>query len=206
MNSANLRLSEEERQLISSVDWILTKNRLMGWTKDKLAELQLLQLNLLQDLQIHLPAEVLAIPPKISRGENYEGLPWLMLDLPRFFTTTDQMAIRSFFWWGHGFSTTLQLAGSYQAYFRPALIQAFEKLKDEGWMYCMNSDPWQHHFRADNYRSLSELDSHGWEKHLHTHPFLKLARQTGMDAWEQVPELLSEQYRYLLNVLCRKAD
>src|SRR4051794_24734884 len=51
--------------------------------------------------------------PKISRGENYRGLPYVILDFPRNFGKEDVFAIRSFFWWGNFFSITLQLEGSF---------------------------------------------------------------------------------------------
>src|SRR4051794_13074066 len=44
------------------------------------------------------------IDPKTSRGENYRGLPYVILDFPRQFTKVDVLAVRSFFWWGNFFS------------------------------------------------------------------------------------------------------
>ena len=41
-----------------------------------------------------LPAEMLFHSPKISKGENYKGLPYVMLDYPRCFGKTDIFAIR----------------------------------------------------------------------------------------------------------------
>jgi len=38
-----------------------------------------------------------AIAPKISKGENYEGLPWVILDFPRYFDKENVFAIRCFF-------------------------------------------------------------------------------------------------------------
>ena len=52
--------------------------------------------------------------PKISKGENYRGLPYVMLDYPRLFGREEVLAIRTFFWWGHGFSVTLHLKGGYR--------------------------------------------------------------------------------------------
>ena len=34
---------------------------------------------------VDLPGDIAAIAPKIARGENYLGLPYVMLDYPRYF-------------------------------------------------------------------------------------------------------------------------
>lgn len=52
--------------------------------------------------QMDLPfGEVWDVPPKISKGEAYGGLPWLMLDYPRYFKPEGHFAIRIFCWWGN---------------------------------------------------------------------------------------------------------
>ncbi|MFX8895293.1 hypothetical protein ABTM96_19365, partial [Acinetobacter baumannii] len=90
---------------------------------------------------------------KISRGEHYEGLPWVMIDYPRYFKKNHFFAIRTFFWWGNFFSLTLQLKGKYQLGFQGS---NFETLKAD-WFICVNEDEWQHHFRQDNYVKLTAL-------------------------------------------------
>jgi len=66
------------------------------------------------------------VSPKISRGENYLGLPYLVLDYPRLFRPDAVLAIRTFFWWGHFFSSTLQLSGGYKTEFLSRLQAAQE--------------------------------------------------------------------------------
>ena len=61
----------------------------------------------------NLPEEVLIQSPKISRGENYNGLPYVMLDYPRCFGKEDVFAMRTMFWWGNFFSITWHLKGKY---------------------------------------------------------------------------------------------
>ena len=47
--------------------------------------------------QPHLPAVLVESEPRISRGEQYQRLPWVMLDYPRIFGKEDIFAIRTFF-------------------------------------------------------------------------------------------------------------
>jgi len=96
-------LSTKELELVTNPNIILTKNAIIGKVYDLFGQLSEAYKTVLTN------KELLAIGPKIARGENYQGLPWVMLDFPRKFTQSDTMAIRSFFWWGHFFSITLQL-------------------------------------------------------------------------------------------------
>ena len=55
------------------------------------------------DHRQQLPVEFFDVSPKISRGEQYLGLPYVMLDYPRIFSKENVFAIRTFFWWGNYF-------------------------------------------------------------------------------------------------------
>jgi hypothetical protein len=92
-----------EIELVSSPDIILTKNAILQKIKSFLEGFQLKQQDIIQRYLSHLPEEVLKISPKISRGENYKGLPWLVLDNPRYFQHNNIFAIRTMFWWGKFF-------------------------------------------------------------------------------------------------------
>lgn len=201
MDRAKLRLSTEEMDLISRTDWILTKNRLMMRVREMLASLQEQQWQCLREAHNPLPDEVMNIPAKISRGENYEGLPWMVLDLPRYFTSGDQLAIRTLFWWGHGFSLTLQLQGRFHQQFQSRVDRYNSILRQQQWHICIGDDPWQHHFRSDNYIPIASMTEGEWKRVSTHHPFLKIACFIPMEKWEQAPELLLQQYRLLSEIL-----
>src|SRR5689334_2264068 len=112
MQQTKIQLLPAEMELIASPDIILTKNAILQKIKLFLERLQVKQMDILKDHSPRLPAEVLKISPKISRGENYKGLPWLVLDNPRFFQHNNIFAIRTMFWWGNFFSITLHLSGN----------------------------------------------------------------------------------------------
>jgi len=101
-----------EMAFVSSPDIILTKNAIVQKIKSFLEEIQIKQFDILKKYSSKLPAEVLKISPKISRGENYKGLPWLVLDNPSYFQHNNIFAVRTMFWWGNFFSITLHLSGN----------------------------------------------------------------------------------------------
>src|SRR5829696_5338071 len=116
-------------ELISSPEIILTKNAILQKLKSFLAEVQIKQLNILKDYSSHLPQKVLTTSPKISRGENYKGLPWLVLDNPRHFQHNNIFAIRTMFWWGNFFSITLHLSGNNKSDLIKKILQNLSLLK-----------------------------------------------------------------------------
>src|SRR5690349_19930414 len=139
-----------------NADIILTKKRILEKVKGLLAQIQEDQQQYLYTNSI-LPDLVQVISPKISKGENYVGLPYLVLDHPRFFDKADMYAIRTMFWWGNFFSTTLLLSGEYKTLIQQRFIDQYDTLKENGYHICVNEDPWQHHFESGNFKKISGL-------------------------------------------------
>jgi hypothetical protein len=133
------------------------------------------------------PKEVQARVGKISRGENYRGYPYLVLDYPRRFGQDDVFALRTMFWWGHYYSITFQLGGASWHRYRPAVQRNLPQLVGTSTWLCVNNDPWQHHRRPDNYRPLDTLSAEEQQNHVAQANFMKLARFFPLDAGELLP-------------------
>jgi hypothetical protein len=201
MNGAKIRLSPQEAALITNADWILTKNNILLKVKRVLENLQLESEPLLQQHASCLPAEILKPSFKISRGENYLGLPYMVLDYPRYFKGADIFTLRTMFWWGHFFSVTLQLAGTYKTAAEQAVLSAYLLLQEKGYSIAVGTDPWQHHFGQENYRPLAELEPGAFEAILREKEFLKLAITISLQQWDEVPVLALQYADDLLGIL-----
>ena len=92
---------------------------------------------------------------KITKGENYQSLPYMVLDFPRLFKPDDIFACRSLFWWGNGFSFTLLLQGHSLNRFLPALIANFQLLAEQNYYLSVAETPWQHEFTPNSYQPCS---------------------------------------------------
>ena len=136
MDATKIHLSAKEIQLAGNTRIILTKNRIMEKTRVLLGYLQSEYRESL--VQSELPPDLVKSSPKISRGENYKGLPWLVLDYPRRFGAENIFAIRTMFWWGNFFSITLHLSGELKAQVEDKLIASFKSLRKNGFSICMN--------------------------------------------------------------------
>ncbi|MEO5564575.1 MAG: hypothetical protein ABIR18_14105 [Chitinophagaceae bacterium] len=199
MDATKIRLSTEEAALVMRSDWILTKNRILQKVKQLLEMIQDEEQEYLATYSF-LPEEVSIIGPKISKGENYKGLPYLVLDLPRYFNKDHIFAIRTLFWWGHFFSTTLQLSGNYKTLLENKIIAAFKQLSKDDYFICINEDPWEHHFEAGNFVPLNALSLKQFEKIIRTHPFLKLSKKIPLTQWNNVRENVTQVFRQFLTI------
>lgn len=200
MDMTKIRLSPEEEELVATVDWILTKNRVIQKINQLLSDVQTSQQQWLQTCRT-LEKELLTSSPKISKGENYKGLPWLVLDYPRYFNKDDVFAIRTLFWWGNFFSITLHLSGKYKVQYEKKITDSFESLKEAGFSVCINEDQWQHHFEASNYLSLSDMDLLKFQQRIQKGSFVKLAKKIPLQQWNEVEKKLLEIFSQLISTL-----
>ena len=201
MNEAKIRLSPKEQELVNNADWILTKNSLLLKVRGLLAALQEKQQEYLQSHWSHLSEEMGTASPKISKGENYKGLPYLVLDFPRFFERENIFAIRTMFWWGNFFSITLHLSGRPKKMFEEKIIIAYPFLKEKGFYYCVHDNPWEHHFELNNYGKVGEISKGDFENSVREKSFVKLAQKIPLARWEDAPGALFGYFKQFIEMM-----
>ena len=195
---AKIALSEKELELVCSTDWILTKHSVIEKVYQLFGSLALSMQGFVEENKTILPAIVSASNPKISKGENYLKLPYVMLDYPRHFTKEDSLAIRTLFWWGNFFSINLHLSGSSKQQAVPALLSRFSKLQHDNYWICVHEDPWQHHFNEDNYLSLRLCRAEEFAAILYSKPFVKLAKKIHLSHWNNATFFISYTFEEML--------
>jgi len=200
MNAAKIRLSPEERELVMNAGWILTKNNILQKINRQLGELQSAQQEYLQNFSQSLPAAIMNSSPKISKGENYKGLPYLILDYPKYFDQSAVFAIRTMFWWGNFFSTTLHLAGTFKEEFQEKIIAAFPLWQENGFCCCVHQEQWEHHFEPGNYKPVAELSTIEFGNQIRNKSFCKIAKKIPLDNWDELPGLLLTDYKLLVTI------
>ncbi|MEP7374811.1 MAG: hypothetical protein ABI675_15550 [Chitinophagaceae bacterium] len=205
MDATKIRLSSEEETLVATADWILTKNRVIQKINLLLSDVQISQQQLLEPGAL-VRDEILTYSPKISKGENYKGLPWLVLDYPRYFSKGEVFAIRTLFWWGNFFSITLHLSGNYKTKYEKKIIDSFESLKGENFSVCINEDQWEHHFETTNYLPVHDLNGSQFREIIVKRSFIKLAKKIPLEQWNEVEKKLLEIFSQLINTLKDQKD
>lgn len=201
MDAAKIQLSAEELTLVQNAHWLLTKNNIIEKVVDLFAQLITPVKHTLDHLTVPLPVAAATAAPKISKGEKYEGLPWVILDFPRVFSKEETLAIRTFFWWGHFFSITLHLKGRYQQQYRAVLMKNITLLEQHEFYICIANDEWQHHFKEDNYIPLHQLDKPSIEKWLSGNGFCKLSAKIPLEQWELADGKLLQLYQVILQAM-----
>src|SRR6187397_1324077 len=191
-----------EIELVSSPDIILTKNAILQKIKSFLEGFQLKQQDIIQRYLSHLPEEVLKISPKISRGENYKGLPWLVLDNPRHFQHNNIFAIRTMFWWGNFFSITLHVSGKNKNDLLKNLTDNVSLLAKNDFYIYNSTKEWEHDIDPGSYKKLSAINEDELQKIFAANSFLKLAVKFTVESLETVEDKPLRNYELLIKCCC----
>lgn len=199
MNAAKIQLSAEELELVQNADWLLTKNNIVRKVFELFGEVAH---HIREQISATaVPPEALVASPKISKGENYNGLPYVMLDYPRLFDKADFFAIRTFFWWGHYFSVTLHIKGKYKSMFGPVLKDNIAMLARNNFYICVGEDEWRHEFAEDNYVEVSALPRVAVEEMLLANSFCKLSAKVAFQQWPYAQEALIDLHLALFRAI-----
>jgi hypothetical protein len=201
MNPAKIRLSHSEMEMVNNADLILTKNAILKKVGLLLGNLQSNQQQALAFYAARLPEKVSGSTPKISKGENYQELPYLILDYPRVFEQENTFAVRTMFWWGNFFSVTLHLSGVYKKKAEEKLIASYDALTEKGYYCTINVSQWEHHFDRNNYVLLSEMSKNDFQKAVRETSFIKLANKIALKLWDDAPVMLEEFFKNMINIM-----
>lgn len=198
----NKGLTGRELELLQDKDFLLSKalitEKLYGLLKDTKEMLQ----QAVKESAFLFPPETDVEQGKISKGENYRQLPFIVLDYPRSFSRSSVFAFRTLFTWGGEFSCTLHLQGEALEMYRDRLWENYPGLLllDNTYI-CVNSSPWEYHFGSDNYMSVNSFNKSELKEMLLRKEFIKLSRKLGLDEWERLPAFAGETFKKLVGLL-----
>jgi hypothetical protein len=190
---AKVSLSPFELKLVSDSQWILTKNGIIQKVYHLFGNLS--EVYKTDERLIPLPEAVTAIGPKISKGENYNGLPYVMLDYPRCFGKEDVFAIRSFFWWGKFFSITLQLKGIYKEQYQQKIIIAIRKGLLNHCSINTDNEEWNHNI-IESMRPIETADA----DNIVSKKIIKIAAIHPIEAWGDSISFYKKQFELFMAI------
>ncbi|MDW7695503.1 hypothetical protein R9C00_27050 [Flammeovirgaceae bacterium SG7u.111] len=170
-------------------DFLLTKHRIM---KQMASLFQTVRDELSSQLAIStqfLPKETDISSGKISKGENYKGLPYMVLDYPRYFSKENIFLMRTMFWWGNEFSAMLILKGQPHEELKTALRSFLSQEIAQDFYLCVGDSPWEYDFGTDNYCKVSAIDEDELNAIL-AKSFLKLAQKAPLDSYKTLPSFI----------------
>lgn len=193
-----MQLTEREFNVLSDTDFLLTKVQVISKMEQLLSDTRSELRKVVGNEQFLFPNDADKVAGKISKGENYQGLPYLVLDYPAYFTKADIFVFRTMFWWGNFFSCTLHLQGDSLNQYRGKLIAHLGTLKEQDEIYIsVGENPWQYHYNTDNYKLISTID----ETHIINARFIKISIKIPLSDWSEVPEQTTSFLKMVLKVL-----
>ncbi|PWV53306.1 hypothetical protein [Chitinophaga sp. S165] len=197
-------LTAEEQALVVNAEWLYLKNSALQKIMTLMGRLQL-------ELQAHpvtnefpFPGPTLQAGGKISRGERYKELPYVILDYPRFFSKDNIFAFRTMFWWGHYFIATLHLAGEEKERYSNAIVDAWQQLAEHQFQVYLQEDPWEHDLENGNYKLISAIPVQEFKQLIARRSFIKLAKPYSFEEWGKIVPEVVRDYALLLQVLINK--
>ncbi len=201
VEAAKITLSDKELELVCNTDWIFTKHIIIKKVVQLFGDIVPVLENELEQAQAFLPHEIFTKRAKISKGENHQLLPYVMLDYPRYFNKNDILAIRTFFWWGNFFSITLQLAGKCKVEMEQRLQDSFNYFQQNNYCICINDTQWEHDFSSNNYLPVTEMAQEHFSATLSRKPFVKLAKKIPLQSWQTVPAFIIKSYEEIIQLI-----
>ena len=96
-------------ELVQNSEWILAKHSIIKKVYGMFGDLNELINAEPESFNYLFPEKNKNQNGKISKGENYRHLPYVILDYPAFFDKENIFTVRTIFWWGNFFSVTLHL-------------------------------------------------------------------------------------------------
>ncbi len=192
-----MQLSEKENQIIFDTEFLINKISVIAKIQTLFEEVRKSLVDAIISSDFVFPESVDIELGKIFKGENYQSLPYINLDFPKYFSNEDIFTFRTMFWWGNYFSSTLHLQGKILELYRQNIINNLDKLINEEIYICVNRSPWAYHYNSDNYILLSEFNL----KKLYDLDFLKLSEKFNLADYNNLPKLSSDFLQRVLSIL-----
>jgi len=198
MEETKIQLSEDELLLMQNSDWILTKNSIIEKISRGFINLADQMQETVIASQLLADKSITPFSPKISKGEKYLGLPYIILDYPRIFGKKDILAIRTLFWWGNYCSITLHVKGVWREVVLRNVTSHLHQLYRNTLYMSFSGNEWSHDLLDTDY---IKLDQRFGEETLHKMkeaPFLKIAAKIEIGPWIVMEAELFEIFQSLV--------
>ncbi|MEP7252585.1 MAG: hypothetical protein ABI683_09405 [Ginsengibacter sp.] len=198
-DKAKIHLSKFETELVTNAEWILTKQAIINKVHTFFGEMHDIYKRIASRENKVLKELGLVKNGKISKGENYLGLPYLILDYPASFHKDSILAIRTMFWWGNFFSITLHISGE-------KILSGFDlqnirsRLAGQDYAICVNNDQWQHTYEKENYTPLKGMNEKDFDSIIKK-SFIKISKNIELSRWHEAPGFLENSYKELIDFL-----
>lgn len=191
-NNTKIMLSPRELAIVNDAEFILTKHKII----QQVFALFQQQVPLIQQQFQSIWRELVLADgfPKISKGEQYRGLPYVVMDYPAVFDKHDRFAVRTIFCWADAFSVTVHLRGKYKELLKDRMVKYIITHLNLPLYVGVNEKEWEHHFEEDNYLPLQQFKETELATQFDALPHIKIALRYPLAQWNEMVQHLQEAY------------
>lgn len=201
MSGSKIQFSKDELDLVKNSSWILTKNLIIDKIVEGMGELSVRMTEMVATMDLYFDEVIKNAGPRISRGERYQGLPWLVLDYPRTFGKQDIFAIRCFFWWGRHFSISIHCRGKYLPELTRGILANTDPLREGNYFLSTTGDEWVHDLEANPHQSIKFFRKDQLAEKLDKPQFIRLGCLIPLDQWNVMEEKLFKEFEVLIETM-----
>jgi len=151
--------------------------------------------------KIDFPDNFLLKNGKISRGENYNNQPYIVLDFPRSFDRNNIFTYRTIFWWGNYFSNSIIFSGSIYKTYENKILNGIDTIRNKGWLISFYSTPWKLEVGINGLSHIQEYSNQQIKDHLKKQGFINITRIHKISEYQTLPLNSSIFFHDLLDLL-----
>ena len=197
MNTAKVMLSDIELAMAKDMQVILTKRAITETAAALFSSNISIITNAFKNTT-KADKVLAASVPKIAKGENYNGFPYVLMDFPACFGADDIFTIRTMFWWGNFICITLHLKGKYKNLYESCILKNIKNCKE---IYIgVGIDEWQHHFEENNFIKFTSITEDVIENFMKKN-FMKIALKYELHQWNMMQSILPDGYKKIAELL-----
>ena len=188
VRSSRNNITKEELEAMKNRDFLLIKHSVIEKMSHRLGQLG----NTLGQSEVFNKQEVHHIfyhkQAKLSKGEQLEHMPYLVLDYPQISSLQSLCSIRVVFWWGHYFTCQLLLAGDLKIVFQESLLKSFKELQGSPLHLCYCNSLWEHKLDEYTHHRIGELELSTFKNIIEEKDFVKLGFRIELEESSQLKE------------------
>jgi hypothetical protein len=137
---------------------------------------------------------------KVSKGENFKGYPYIVLDCPKLYSTDTEVICRTIFWWGHSWSLHFTIQGQTFARVSQSL-QDFSASLSTDWLLYTGENIWEQDVDSVLFVPITSLSKTVIYDTINKQGFFKIANKINLSNAVEWPPFSTQSYQNLFDLL-----
>lgn len=137
---------------------------------------------------------------KVSKGENFKGYPYIVLDCPRLFSTDTEVICRTIFRWGHGWSLHFTVQGKIFERVSSSL-SGFSASLSNDWLLYTGENIWEQDVDSVLFVPTHSMSETALSLTIKQQNFYKIATQINLSNAVEWPPFSTQSYQNLFDLL-----